>query len=128
MSDIREPWVEIQAVDAQKNVVARYGGPDGAGLIPASAARLGMDIAKADGTILYQHELSDTTRIPFEFRIPAHATNSVSVTVPATLPAGADHLEAVLFYRNVRTPYYRATTGDMSSTAPEVEVGRVIVP
>ena len=40
VTDIREPWVELEAVDAQHAVVARYGGPAADGTIPADAAPL----------------------------------------------------------------------------------------
>ncbi len=39
VTDIREPWVELQAVDAQGNVVARYGGPAADGTIPPQPSR-----------------------------------------------------------------------------------------
>ena len=127
VTDIREPWVELQAVDGGGKVIARYGGPDPTGLIPATAARFGMDIAKPDGTVLYQHELSQATRIPFSLSVPALGSVDVKVTPDPQLPAGATELDAVLLYRNVRTPYYRAATGDATSSSPEVEVARAKV-
>ena len=127
VTDIREPWIEVQAVDAQNNVVARYGGPDvTTNLLPLTAARLGIDIAEPDGTLLYEHQLSETTRIPYDFRVLAQATQNATITVPAALPAGADHFDALLIYRNVRTQYFQAATGDRSSS-PDVEVARVTV-
>jgi hypothetical protein len=128
VADIREPWVEVQAVDAHKNVIARYGGPAADGLVPLDAPRLGLDIATADGTVLFLHELSKATKIPFELRAPAQGKVWVEVSVPAQLPAGATELDAVLVYRNVRTPYYRAATGDPGGSAPSVEVARAVVP
>jgi len=132
VTDIREPWVEIDAVDEQGKTVQRFGGPDGTGLIPATAARLGIDIASTDGTILLRHELTETTRIPYDQR--AFPFGSVSkgqpskiLSLPLSLPAipqGAKGLDAVLYYRNVRTPYFRAATGNATATAPEVEVAR----
>src|SRR5262249_41310818 len=86
VTDIREPWVEVQAIDANGQVVARFGGPDAANLIPESAARLGMDIAKSDGTVLFLHELSETTRIPFDRRVPANGELELLLAVPSTLP------------------------------------------
>ncbi len=124
VTDIREPWVEVEAVDAQGNPLARYGGPAPDGLIPLGAARFGLDVAKADGTLLLRHELSETTRIPFDRRIPAQGISAVAIPVPASLPAGTTKLDAVLKYRNVRTPYFRAATGDPSAAAPDVEVAR----
>jgi hypothetical protein len=34
------------------------------------------------------------------------------------------YFDAVLYYRNVRTPYYRAASGDSAGNAPDVEVAR----
>jgi YVTN family beta-propeller protein len=128
VTDVREPWVELQAVDPSHKVLARYGGPGADGLVPAGAARLGLDIAKEDGTLLFLHELSETTRLPFERRVPAFGETDLVVTPPKALPPGAVGLDAVLLYRNVRTPYFRAATGDPKAIAPEVEVARVAVP
>ena len=127
VTDIREPWVELQAVDGQKNIVARYGGPAADGTIPLDAARFGMDIATADGGILYLHQLSQMTRIPFARFVPPRGSVDVTLTAPITLPSTAVELDAVLYYRNIRTPYFRAATGDASATAPSVEVARVQV-
>ena len=127
VTDIREPWVEVQAVDSNHGLIARYGGPDASGLVPLDAARLGMDIAQANGSLLYHHELTQATRIPLMRLVPAQSTMEVVVSVPATLPPGATDLDAVVLYRNVRTQYYRAATGDMTGTAPEVEVARIPV-
>ena len=88
VTDIREPWVELQAIDSAGNVIATYGGPDASGLIPAGAARFGMDIAAPDGTILYRHELTSATRIPFARFVPAQGSVVVRVPVPTQLPAG----------------------------------------
>jgi len=123
VTDIREPWVEIQALDARGNVLQRYGGPDNNNLIPASAGRLGLDIAQPDGTLLYLHELTDTTRIPFDRRVPAGGSVDVTILTP-NLPAMTATLEAVLYYRNVRTQYFRAATGDANAAAPDVEIVR----
>jgi predicted CXXCH cytochrome family protein len=128
VTDIREPWVELQAVDGQGNVVAHYGGPAADGTLPLDAARLGMDIATADGTLLYFHELSKSTRIPFFRTVPPLGTVDLTFTDPGALPMGATELDAVLYYRNLRTPFYRAATGDPTATAPQVEVARVVVP
>jgi hypothetical protein len=86
-----------------------------------------MDIAAADGTILYEHELTSATRIPFEVVVPAQTSLTIVVPVPLTLPMQAQELDAVLLYRNVRTQYYRAATGDATGQAPDVEVARVAV-
>jgi hypothetical protein len=127
VTDIREPWVEVQALDGSQNLLATYGGPDSTGLVPLTAPRFGMDIAAADGTILYQHELTQATRIPFERLLPAQTSVEIVVPVPLALPPTATELDAVLKYRNVRTQYYRAATGDATGHAPDVEVVRVAV-
>ena len=90
VTDIREPWLELQAVDANKTVIARYGGPAADGTIPLTAARFGMDIAKPDGTLLFLHELSESTRIPFmRFVPPLGTVDVVYVEAPSALPVGA---------------------------------------
>jgi hypothetical protein len=122
VTDIREPWVEVQALDAHGNVLARYGGPDSTGLLPAAAARFGMDIASADGTLLYRHELTDATRIPFQRMVPSRGSVEVVVPIPPILASGTTQLRAVLYYRNVRTQYYRLANGDASGAAPDVAV------
>jgi hypothetical protein len=86
-----------------------------------------MDIADADGGVLYLHQLDQATRLPFMQFVPAGGSLPLFVQAPASLPAGAVGLDAVLFYRNVRTPYFRAATGDAGATAPDVEVARVAV-
>jgi hypothetical protein len=128
VTDIREPWVEVQAKDARGNVLARIGGPGADGLLPPGAARLGIDIAKPDGTILYKHELSQTTRIPFDVRVPSGESQALFVPLPAQPPAGTTTLDAVLYYRNVRTTYYRDATGDPTAATPDVELARTQVP
>lgn len=125
VTDIREPWVEAHAIDSQGNVIASYGSPDSTGLLPANAARLGMDIAGADGGLLYRHELTETTSIPFERVVPAGQSVEVVIPTPSSLPAGAMGYEVVLYYHNVRTQYYRDATGDTTASAPAVEVARV---
>ena len=127
VTDIREPWVELDAVDAQGNLVAVYGGAAADGTIPLDAARFGMDIATANGQLLYLHELSKSTRIPYALFVPPLGSVDVLIDAPSTLPAGADHLDAVLYYHNIRTPYFRAATGSGTATAPQVEVARVTV-
>jgi predicted CXXCH cytochrome family protein len=124
--DIREPWVELQALDASKKVLARIGGPDASGLIPGGTTRFGIDIAKSDGTLLFLHELSETTKIPFDRRIAAQQKMTFSLLLP-NLPNGTAELDAVLYYRNVRTPYFRAATGDPNGAAPDVEAARAVV-
>ena len=129
VTDIREPWVEIEAVDASNNVLAHFGGPDPQTNLLALDApgRLGLDIAQSNGTLLYQHQLSITQSLPFERRIPPGATVTVTIPVPATLPTGTDHLDAVLIYRNIRTQYYQAVTGMAGAAAPNEEMTRVVV-
>jgi predicted CXXCH cytochrome family protein len=125
--DIREPWLELQALDTSKKVLARIGGPDTSGLVPPTAVRFGIDIAKDDGALLFLHELSETTKIPFDTRVAAHQKSAFAFTLPA-LPPGTAELDAVLYYRNVRTPYFRAATGDPNGAAPDVEAARTVVP
>lgn len=128
VSDIREAWVELQAVDGSGKTVARIGGPGADGSISASAARLGTDIATPDGTVLLRHELSVATRLPFDRRVLPHETVTLTVNAPPALPAGAVRLDAVLLYRNLRTSYYRLALGDPNATPPETELARVKVP
>lgn len=132
VTDIREPWVELQAFDAGGNMVGEYGGPGGSStdLLPAGAARLGTDIAQADGTVLLQHELSLATRIPYDVRVPAGESQALFLPLPSSLPANAAQLDAVLYYRNVRTTYFRCASGDCdagSGAAPTTEMARVTV-
>lgn len=127
VTDIREPWVEVQAIDGASKVLARYGGPDDSGLIPPAAARFGLDIAKQDGTPLYLHEVTEVVRATFMRTVPPLGQVEVVVPIPATLPSATAQLDAVLYYRNVRTLYYRAATGDDKGHAPEVEVARAVV-
>ena len=127
VTDIREPWLEVQALDAAGKVLARYGGPDGAGLLPPLSARFGIDVASADGTLLLRHELSESTRIPFARTIAAKETQTITIPLPTTLPPGTSKVEAVMLYRNVRTPYFRAATGDTAGASPDVVVTRAAV-
>jgi hypothetical protein len=130
VTDIREPWVEVQAFDGSGNMVAEYGGPGASStdLLSPNAARLGMDIAQADGTILLRHELSLATRVPYDVRVPAGKSQTLFVPVPSVLPSGAASLDAVLYYRNVRTTYFRDATGEANGAAPTTEMARVTVP
>jgi hypothetical protein len=130
VTDIREPWVELQAMDGSTppKMLARYGGPDASGLIPPGAARLGTDIADAQGRLLLDHQLSAVTRIPFDVRVPAGEAQALFVPLPDTLPSGTVEVDAVLQYRNVRTTYYRDVTGDATGSAPTTEMKRVAVP
>jgi hypothetical protein len=125
VTDIREPWVEVQALDKQKNVLAHFGGPDASGLLPATAARLGTDVADVNGNLLLKHELSVATRIPFDLRVPAGEAQALFVPLPDTMPNGTAEVDAVLNYHNVRTTYYRAATGDPNGAAPTVEMRRM---
>ena len=65
--------------------------------------------------------------IPFSRVVPPRGSVQMTLTAPTTLSPPAVVLDAVLYYRNVRTPYFRAATGDASATAPSVEVARVQV-
>ena len=128
VSDVREPWVELQAIDAGGHVVARYGGPDANGVLPPDAARLGMDIASKDGTLLLLHELSETTRLTFDRRIPAGGEVDLTVKRPEPLPPGAVKLDAVLLYRNVRAVYFKRASAAGTPLLEAVEVTRATVP
>jgi DNA-binding beta-propeller fold protein YncE len=123
-SDLKEAWVELQAVDAQKTVVARYGSALTTG-IAAAPGRLGLDFARASGATLERHELSEATSVSFDRRIPAQGSVALTLGAPATLPTGATELDAVLFYRNVKTTYAHAAGG---ADPPLVEMARVKVP
>lgn len=127
VSDIREPWIELQSMAAGGGGVVHIGGPGADGLLPPAAARLGVDIAKPDGIVLLRHELTEATRLSFDVRVSAGGALPLFVPWPVGFAAGAP-LDAVLYYRNVRATYDRAATGDPSVTAPAVEVARVTVP
>ena len=131
VTDLREAWVELQPMAADAGgigALAPIGGPGADGLLAPGAARLGIDIAAADGTILYGHELSEATRVPFDIRVPAGEAQALFVALPPGFPVGAVPLDAVLYFRNVRTTFYRAASGDANGTAPAVEVARAPVP
>jgi DNA-binding beta-propeller fold protein YncE len=129
VTDVVEAWVELQAVDGSGNVLAHYGGPDPTtGLLPSSAARLGTDIADKNGTILYQHELSQAVGIPFDRRVPPGGSLDLTVTPAATLPSGVTELDAVLLYRNIRATYYQRATMATSGSVAAIEMARVPVP
>ena len=113
VADLKETWVELQAVDAQKNVVARYGSPLNGALSPVPG-RLGLDFNDDDGLALQFHELSRARSIRFDRRIPAQGQLELVLEAPTTLPTGATQLDAVLYYRNIKAPYAAAAGG----TAP----------
>jgi hypothetical protein len=128
VTDLREAWVELDALDANGKVLAAYGGPDPTtGILPGAAARLGIDIATASGQLLLDHELSLATRITFDRRVPPLGTLTVTVTPGSPLPAGAK-LVASLYYRNLRTTYYQAATASTTATAPKTLIAQVPVP
>jgi predicted CXXCH cytochrome family protein len=127
VSDVREAWVELQAVDGTGTALAHYGGPAADGTIPSTAARLGTDIASSDGTILLQHELSSTTSLPYDNRVMPHQHVDFPLDIPASPPTGTTEIDAVLYYRNVRTTYYRLALGDATAVAPQTELARVKV-
>jgi hypothetical protein len=129
VADVREPWVELQPKDASGNVLAHIAGPSSdTDLLPAEASRLGIDISGPDGTVLLRHELTEATRISFDVRVPAGEAQAFYVPLPSTLPQGAASLDAVLYFRNVRTTYYRLATGDPNGAAPTLELARSQVP
>jgi hypothetical protein len=122
VTDIREAWVEVQALDASGKLLATFGGPDADGLIPPTAARLGRDIADSQGNILYDHQLSLVTRVP-----PGEA-QALFVPVPDALPSGTASLQAALQFRNVRTTYFRDATKDPTAVPPTTTLVSAVVP
>ena len=124
VTDIKQAWVQIEAKDASGAVVGTYGGLEG-GVLPQSAARLGIDFAQADGTVLLRHELTQATRVPFDVRIPPGEAQALFVPVPAQ-PAGTT-LDAVVVFGVVRATYYRFAVGDPNATAPTFEMVRTAV-
>jgi DNA-binding beta-propeller fold protein YncE len=123
VTDIKQAWVQIEAKDASGNVVATYGGLEG-GVLPQSAARLGIDFAQADGTVLLRHELTQATRVPFDVRIPPGEAQALFVPVP---PQPGTTLDAVVVFGVVRATYYRFAVGDPGATAPTIEMARTAV-
>src|SRR5262249_31680555 len=65
VTDLREAWVELDAPQGS----LRIGGPSQDGQLPPGVARLGTDIAAADGGVLYRHELSLATHVVFDVRV-----------------------------------------------------------
>ena len=128
VTDVREPWVELQTTDAMGSV-DHIGGPTAAtdNLLPEGAARLGIDIAAADGSLLEYHELASATRIPFDQRIPSGEALTFFIPV-GSLAQGVQTIDVVLYYRNIRTTYYRAATGDPSAVPPQTEMARIHIP
>jgi predicted CXXCH cytochrome family protein len=126
VTDLREAWVELQTKDSSGQTI-HIGGPTSErDPLPTGASRLGIDIATADGTILDEHELSSATRIPFDVRVPAGQAQALHLVLPPGM-AQASPLDAVLYYRNVRTTYYRKAVRDSTAAAPSFEVARVAV-
>jgi DNA-binding beta-propeller fold protein YncE len=125
VTDIKQPWVQLEAKDEAGNVVATYGGLDATGVLPLSAARLGIDLAQADGTLLLHHELTEATRIPFDVRVPSGEAQALFVPLPAD-PGGVT-LDAVVTYGVVRATYYRAAVADPGAVAPTIEIARTTV-
>jgi hypothetical protein len=93
--------------------------------VPSSAARLGIDFAQADGTVLLRHELTQATRIPFDVRIPPGEAQALFVPVPPQ-PAGTT-LEAAVEFAVVRPTYYRFAVDDPDAAAPTIEMSRTAV-
>lgn len=124
VTDIKQAWVQIEAKDATGTAVSTYGGLEG-GVVPQSAARLGIDFANAEGTVLLRHELTEATRIPFDVRVPPGEAQALFVPVPAQ-PTGTT-LEAVVIFGVVRATYYRFAVDDAGATAPTIEMARTAV-
>jgi hypothetical protein len=125
VTDIRQPWVQIEATppggSTDGGATTVYGGPGPDGVVPQGAARLGIDIAQADGTLLLEHELSRTTRIPFDVRVPPGEAQALFVPVPPQ-PAGTT-LRAVVLYGVVRATYYLAVAGPGDAGPGEADAG-----
>jgi len=126
-TDIKQPWLQIEALDGSGKQLAVYGGLQD-GLVPSGAARLGIDLAQADGTVLLRHELTKTTRIPYDVRVPPGEAQVLFVPVPDALPQGTVELDAVVIYGVVRTTFYRDAVGDPGATGPSIEMVRVKLP
>ncbi len=124
VTDIKQAWVQIEATDANGAAAGTYGGLEG-GVVPQGAARLGIDFANAEGTVLLRHELTQATRVPFDVRIPPGEAQALFVPVP-TPPAGTT-LEAVVTFAVVRPTYYRFAVGDPDAAAPTIEMARAQV-
>jgi YVTN family beta-propeller protein len=126
VTDVREAWVEIQPMDAQGHALAHVGGPASASdLLPAGAARLGTDIAGADGSLLLLHQITAATHTPFDVRVPSGEAVTLFVPVPGPMPAGTVEIDAVLEQRALRTTFYQALTG--GGAAPQTEMARAKV-
>lgn len=126
-ADLREAWAEVDAIAADGTTLARYGGPAPDGSIADDSARLGMDLADADGTELFKHEVGLAAMLPFERRIEPGDHATMVVPVPSAMPVGTKELDAVLYYRSVRTSYYRKALSDPKALVPEVELARAVV-
>ncbi len=108
--DVKEAWVEVQAIDAQKNVIARYGSPLNGPVAPIPG-RLGLDFNDDTGVALQFHELTHARSIRFDRRIPAQGSLELVLDAPPGLPTGATEMDAVLYYRNIKTFYAQAAGG-----------------
>jgi nitrate/TMAO reductase-like tetraheme cytochrome c subunit len=126
VADIREMWVELAVLDAAGQTLAKVGAPDANGLLADDGPRFGMDIAADDGTRLKLHELSLAKSIPFDRRVPPGGAVPITID-PGVLPPGAASVEAHLYYRNLRPPFYRAALGDPSATPPTIELAKAQV-
>ena len=123
VTDIRQPWVQIEVKDGDGGAAATYGGLDDTGTLPSGAARLGIDLAAADGTPLLEHQLTLAARVPYDVRIPPGEAQSLFVPTPA-FSGSAD---AVVMFGVVRSTYYRAAVEDAGAAAPAVEIARAAV-
>ena len=126
VADIREMWIELRVLDAAGQTLSTVGGPDANGLLADDGPRFGMDIAGDDGMLLKLHELSLAKSIPFDRRIPPGGAVQLTVD-PGPFRSGAARVEAHLFYRNLRPPFYRAALGDPTATPPTIELAKASV-
>ena len=126
VADIREMWIELRVLDRAGQTLSTVGGPDSSGLLADDGPRFGMDIAGEDGTLLKLHELSLAKSIPFDRRVPPGGAVQLTID-PGPMPPGAASVEAHLYYRNLRPPFYRAALADPNATPPTIELAKAPV-
>ena len=126
--DLRELWIELEGHDASGKTVTTLGAPATDGSIDESTSRLGLDLSSSDGTVLQLHELGLATAIPFDRRVPAGGAVHFSIDAKSLLATpNVVTVDAVLHYRNVRPPFYRAALGDPKALPPDVAIARTTV-
>ena len=120
VTDIREPWVELASGRRERERRRRAtAAPRPTAPSRSTPRGSACDIAAADGELLYLHELSQIDAHPFARVVPPlRLRQTSSSTRRARSPRAAVQLDAVLYYRNVRTPYFRAATGERHGDRP----------